>query len=92
MVLSESQCGFRSERGCVDMIFSAHQVQEKYIEQQVHLYHVFVDMTKLFDTVNMGALWNVLDKLDFPLSFVHMVKEFHRKYESSSCIQCQLLD
>ena len=31
-VLSDSQCGFRSGRGCVDLIFSARQLLEKTIE------------------------------------------------------------
>ena len=63
VIIPESQCGFRSERGCVDMVFSARQVQEKCIEQQMSLYQVFVDLTKAFDTVNRDALWKVLSKL-----------------------------
>ena len=45
------------------MGFSARQVQEKCIEQQMSLYQVFVDLTKAFDTVNRDALWKVLSKL-----------------------------
>ena len=56
VVVSESQYGFRSGRGCVDMMFSARQAPEKCIEQQIPLYHVFVDQTKAFDTVHRDAL------------------------------------
>ena len=55
-VIPESQCGFRSGRGTVDMIFSVRQLQEKCIEHHVGLYQVFVDLTKAFDTVNRRAL------------------------------------
>ena len=51
-VLPESQCGFRSGRGTVDMIFTIRQLQEKCQEQCRDLFQVFIDLTKAFDTVN----------------------------------------
>jgi len=49
-IIPESQCGFRSARGTMDMIFAARQVQEKCREQYQDLYMVFIDLTKAFDT------------------------------------------
>ena len=37
-LLPESQCGFRKDRGTIDMIFTARQLQEKCQEQNVDLY------------------------------------------------------
>jgi len=53
VVLPESQCdcGFRSSRGTMDMIFCLRQTQEECIEQSMPLYAVFIDFTKAFDTV-----------------------------------------
>ena len=34
--LPESQCGFRTGRSKIDMIFSVRQLQEKYREQEGH--------------------------------------------------------
>lgn len=76
-VLPESQCGFRSGRGTADMIFSARQLQEKAREQRVGLYQVFIDLTKAFDTVNRGALWEILQKMGCPIKFVTILKSFH---------------
>ena len=45
-IYPESQCGFRSGRSTVDMIFSVRQLQEKCSEQQQPLYLAFVDLTK----------------------------------------------
>ena len=56
MVITESQCGFRSNRGTTDMVFTARQLQETCAEQQIDLYHCFVDLSKAFDTVNLTAL------------------------------------
>ena len=51
-LIPESQCGFRKDRGTIDMIFTARQLQEKCQEQNVDIYMTFVDLTKAFDTVS----------------------------------------
>ena len=55
-LIPESQCGFRKDRGTIDMIFTARQLQEKCQEQNVDLYMTFVDLTKAFDTVSREGL------------------------------------
>ncbi|BHF61090.1 hypothetical protein SprV_0100406100 [Sparganum proliferum] len=35
-----------------DMVFAAHQLQDKCQEMQTHLYTTFVDLTKAFDAMN----------------------------------------
>ena len=69
-LLPESQCGFRKDRGTIDMIFRACQ------EQNVDLYMTFVDLTKAFDTVNRG-LWKIMAKFGCPAKFIAMVRQFH---------------
>lgn len=49
-VTPESQCGFRKERGTVDMIFVARQLREKYREQHKNLFIAVLDLSKAFDT------------------------------------------
>ena len=44
-VVPETQCGFRSNRSTVYIIFCLRQLQEKCIEQDRPLYIVFVDFT-----------------------------------------------
>ena len=51
-LIPESQCGFRKDRGTIDMVFAARQLQEKCQEQNVDLYMIFVDLTKAFHTVS----------------------------------------
>ena len=76
-VVSESQCGFRKQRGTVDMVFAIRQLQEKCIEQHQDLHLLFIDLTKAFDTVNRAALWAVLGKLGCPPRFVQIIRSFH---------------
>ena len=77
IVLPESQCGFRSGRGTMDMIFCLRQTQEKCIEQNMPLYAVFIDFTKAFDTVSRDGLWQVLSKFGCPSKFVNIIKSLH---------------
>jgi len=76
-ILPESQCGFRSGRGTMDMIFTACHLQEKCHEQQRELYAAFIDLTKAFDSVDMSALWEVLLKTGCPPDFVNIIHSFH---------------
>jgi hypothetical protein len=73
----ESQCGFRQNRGTIDMIFSARQIQEKCREQNMDLYILFVDLTKAFDTVSRPGLWNILPRIGVPPKMVKIIRCFH---------------
>ena len=76
-VVPETQCGFRSNRSTVDMIFCLLQLQEKCIEQDRPLYIVFVDFTKAFDTVGRTGLWQLLRKYGCPEKFTTMIESLH---------------
>ncbi|BHF85824.1 hypothetical protein SprV_1002899700 [Sparganum proliferum] len=76
-LLPESQCGFRRHRGTTDMIFAARQLQEKCQELRTHLYPTFVDLTKVFDTVNREGLWKIMQKFGCPERFIQMVRQLH---------------
>ena len=76
-VVSESQCGFRKQRGTVDMVFAIRQLQVKCVEQHQDLHLLFIDLTKAFDTVNRAALWAILSKLGCPPRFVQIIRSFH---------------
>ena len=76
-LIPESQCGFRKDRGTIDMIFTARQLQEKCQEQNVDLYMTFVDLTKAFDTVSRDGLWKIMAKFGCPPRFIAMVRQFH---------------
>ena len=48
-ILPESQCGFRRERGCSDMIFTVRQLVEKSWEHRSKSFLVFIDLRKAYD-------------------------------------------
>ena len=76
-VYPESQCGFRSERSTIDMIFSVRQLQEKCREQQMPLYIAFIDLTKAFDYVSRKGLFKLLAKIGCPPGLLSITSSFH---------------
>ena len=82
-IYSETQCGFRSGRSTIDMIFSLRQLQEKCQEQQKPLYITFVDLTKAFDTVSRSGLYKILEKIGCPPRLLSLVESFHEDMQST---------
>ena len=58
--LLEEQCGFRPNRGLVDAVFCLRQVMAQSEQRRLPLHMAFVDLKKAFDSVDRGALWQVL--------------------------------
>lgn len=56
----------------MDMIFSALQLQMKFLKHRVALYKVFVSLTKAFDSINMEVVWTILSKERCHPHFVRM--------------------
>ena len=81
-ILSESQCSFRTNRGTVDMIFSARQLQKKCREQKLPLYHYFIDFLKVFDTVDRSIHWNILLKLGYPEKLMGLIRSLHNEMKA----------
>ena len=90
LIIPEVQCSFTEGRGTVDMIFTARQLQEICIEQQMPLYQVFVDLTKAFDTISREALWVILGRIGCPPTFVKMFQELHRNMKARVAFNRQL--
>ena len=76
-VYPESQCGFRSKRSTVDMIFSIRQLQEKCRERNMPLYVSFIDLTKAFDLVSRDGLFKILPKIGCPPKLQSLIESFH---------------
>ena len=60
-LLPESQCGFRKDRGTIDMVFAARQLQEKCQERNTDLYSTFVDLTSIVRQFHDSMLARVQD-------------------------------
>lgn len=54
--MPESQYGIRKDRGTIDMIYAARQLQEKRQKQNADLYSTLVDLGKAFDSKQRGSV------------------------------------
>ncbi|KAH7699433.1 protein F43G9.7 [Aphelenchoides avenae] len=69
------QAGFRSGYCTLDHLQTMNQLQEKAREFGRHLYVVFVDYEKAFDSVEMNAVWNALDEQGVDPRYVRLLEE-----------------
>ena len=81
--LPESQCGFRTGRSTIDMIFSVRQLQEKCREQRRPLFIAFIDLTKAFDLVSRRGLFNLLEKIGCPPKLLSVISSFHNNMKGT---------
>ena len=91
-VLPESQCGFRTGRGCTDMVFTIRQLTEKTIEHRARQYLIFVDLKKAYDSVPHLALWAALSKYGIPQLLIDIVSSFHENKKVRICVEGELLE
>ena len=76
-LLPESHCGFRKDRGTIDMIFTARQFQEQCQGQNMDLYITFFLPYQSIDTVSREGLWKIMARFGSLTKFVAMVRQFH---------------
>ncbi len=76
-VLPDSQCGFRSGRGCIDMVYCVRQLVEKAREHNTQVFMLFIDLRKAYDSIPRQALWQVLRKYGVPPIMVSLLRSLH---------------
>nr|VZI21816.1 unnamed protein product [Spirometra erinaceieuropaei] len=73
----DPRCGFYPPGGTADMIFAARQLQEKCQKMRAHPYSTFVDLMKVFKTLNCKRLWKIMQKIGCPERLTRMVRQLH---------------
>lgn len=64
----ESQCGFRSKRSTIDMIFYVRQLQKCQV-----LYY-FIDVSKAVDLVSRDGLLKIPANIDYPSRLLRIIQ------------------
>ena len=59
------------------MVFCASQLVQKAREHNTTLYLLFVDLSKVYDSVPREALWHVLRKYGVLPSLVNIIRSLH---------------
>ena len=77
-ILEEEQCGFRTNRGTQDHIFTMRQLSEKILEYGKEAHVTFIDLEKAFDSVQWSELWKVLRKRKVEEPLIKRIQSFYK--------------
>lgn len=80
--LRQEQAGFRPGRSCADHINTIRIITEQSQEYNSHLYMLFVDFERAFDTVVRPAIWAALVSKGVPVKIVNLIQEL---YDGAEC-------
>ena len=59
--LRENQCGFRSNRSCINQIFTLRNILEQAYEWRQLIVTNFIDFEKAFDSIDHASLWQHME-------------------------------
>ena len=76
-LLPEEQCGYRRDRGTLDLVTLLQCATDAFREAGKELHVAFVDLRKAFDSVNREAMYQVLGKLGVPPLMLQTIKGLH---------------
>ena len=73
-IIAEEQAGFRAGRSTTEQTFNLKILEEKYLQHQQNLYHVFIDFKKAFDRVWHETLWANMRKYNINASIIQAIE------------------
>ena len=86
--VSNTQAGFRKNRGTRDHIFNLRMIIQKYREVNASLHTCFIDYSKAFDCVNHQAMWQTLQEMNFHPKLIDLIKSLYVGQQSAVQLEC----
>lgn len=80
--ISEGQFGFMGGRSTIDAIYILRHLQELFLDKEMKLYHIFVDLEKAFDRVPRKAIQWALRRQGVPEQLVKQVMLLYNEASS----------
>jgi len=81
--ISESQSGFRPQRGTREGIFNLRTIAERYLDVDKSVYICFIDYEKAFDRVYHTEIMKSLDKIGFDGKDVNVIQNLYWNQQAS---------
>ena len=82
-LIAEEHAGFRAGRSTTEQILNLRILDEKYLQHQQNLYHVFIDFKKAFDREWHEALLATMRKYNINASFIRAIAFLFDKAQST---------
>ena len=81
--LSNTQAGFRKNRGTRDHIFNLKMIIQKYREVHTDQHTCFIDYSKACDCVKHEKLWQTLQEMNFDNKIISLIKTLYEDQQSA---------
>ena len=82
--IGEEQCGFRQGRGCMNQVFALRQVCEKYLANGKDIFWAFMNLEKVYDSIDRHGMWLMLRVYGVGGKFLKVVQSFY--IDSRACV------
>ena len=76
-ILPKEKCCFRPQRSTTDMMFVKRRLQELGRTSNTSLEICFIDLVKVYDSVDRVLLWEVLARFGVPPRMTKIIRMFH---------------
>ena len=76
-ILPKEQCDFRPQHSTTDMMFVVRRLQELRRTSNTQLEICFIDLAKVYDSVDCVLLWEVHARFGVPLRMIKVIRMFH---------------
>ena len=86
--VSNTQAGFRKNRGTRDHIFNLRMIIQKYREINASLHTCFIDYSKAFDCVNHEQMWQTLKEMNFNQKLINLIRSLYEGQQSAVRLEC----
>ena len=86
--VSNTQAGFRKNRGTRDHIFNLRMIIQKYREINASLHTCFIDYSKAFDCVNHEQMWQTLKEMNFNEKLINLIRSLYEGQQSAVRLEC----
>ena len=83
--IGQEQFGFRQGRGCMDQVFAARQVCEKYLSNGKDVFWAFMDLENAYDTIDRHGMWQKLRVDGVGGKLLKAVQSFY--VDSRACVR-----
>ena len=89
-IIGAYQCGFRKGKSTINQIFTLSQIMEKTVENQIGIYHMFIEFKSAFHSIHREKLLCAMTEFGIPSKLIRFVKTTMTNVQCSVQIQSHL--
>jgi hypothetical protein len=89
-VVPPNQAGFMLQHSAEHHVFALLETLKHRARCKQDTYLLFLDLKKAYDSVHLGALWYILEKMGIPASFINTLRDWSSKRKARVMVNGEL--